>query len=315
MIYLTNFLLILKGQETGIDATPSIGAGRIEQDIIKRYTHLEDSAPTGNGIKGNGVSRYLKSASNDNLTDSSLKTDLSITSKQFLQSTSNISKKQLIELLFPLTHTQIASTAQINNNPSISTSPNKLYRKSPHETFSHPDIRALHSIRLKQTKRDKRKNSVFYPNNKKILKGQNMQAHTKSDSTMFNNMMPSSKTYFHSTNFHTNKNETEEQREGNLQKHVKEQRNLSATKILNKRNVIESDDIISEGNVILPKEKQQHKMNAFNGTGNGDGNGTGKQEENIRRKHQEKFRFDSRKKSDLKSALGSRRLSIEVKIQ
>lgn len=244
-----------------------------------------------------------------------MKTDLSRNSKQFLQSRSNISKKQLIELLFPLTHTQIATTAQINNNPSISTSPNKLYRKSPHETFSHPDIRALHSIRLKQTKRDKRKNNVFYPNNKMILKGQNMQAHTKSDSTMFNNMMPSSKTYFHSTNFHTNKNETEEQREGNLQKHVKEQRNLSATKILNKRNVIESDDIISEGNIILPKEKQQHKMNAFNGTGNGDGNGTGKQEENIPRKHQETFRFDSRKKSGLKGALGSRRLSIEVKIQ
>ena len=90
-----------------------------------------------------------------------MKTDLSRNSKQFLQSRSNISKKQLIELLFPLTHTQIATTAQINNNPSISTSPNKLYRKSPHETFSHPDIRALHSIRLKQTKRDKRKNSVF----------------------------------------------------------------------------------------------------------------------------------------------------------
>ena len=299
----------------GIDATSNITGGLLEPDITNRFTHLEDSTTLGNGIKGNGVSRYLKSASNDNLTDSSLKTDLSRNSKQFFQSESDISKKQLIELLFPLTHTQIASTTQINNNPSISTSPNKLYRKSPHETFSHPDIRALHSIRLKQTKRDKRKNSVFYPNNKKILKGQNMQAHTKSDSTMFNNMMPTSKTYFQSTNFRTNKNETEEQREGNLQKHVKEQRNLSATKILNKRNVIESDDIISEGNIILPKEKQQHKMNAFNGTGNGDGNGTGKQEENIRRKHQEKFRFDSRKKSDPKSALGSRRLSIEVKIQ
>ena len=315
MIYVTNIILIYKGQEAGIDAIPSIKAGRIESDITNRYTHLEDRITLGNGIKGNGVGRYPESASNDNLTDSSLKTDLSRNSKQFLQSRSNISKKQLIELLFPLTHTQIATTAQINNNPSISTSPNKLYRKSPHETFSHPDIRALHSIRLKQTKRDKRKNSVFYPNNKKILKGQNMQAHTKSDSTMFNNMMPSSKTYFHSTNFHTNKNETEEQREGNLQKHVKEQRNLSATKILNKRNVIESDDIISEGNIILPKEKQQHKMNAFNGTGNGDGNGTGKQEENIPRKHQEKFRFDSRKKSDLNSAFGGRRLSIEVKIQ
>ena len=265
-------------------------------------------------MKGNGVSRYLKSASNDNLTDSSLKTDLSRNSKQFFQSESDISKKQLIELLFPLTHTQIASTTQINNNPSISTSPNKLYGKSPHETFSHPDIPTLHSIRLKQIKRDKRKNDVFHPNNKMILKGQNMQAHTKSDSTMFNIMIPSSKTYFHSPNVHTNKNETEEQREGNLQKHVKEQRNLSATKILNKRNVIESDDIISEGNIILPKEKQQHKMNAFNGTGNGDGNGTGKQEENIQRKHQEKFRIDSRKKLDLKSALGSRRLSIEVKI-
>ena len=130
-------------------------------------------------MKGNGVSRYLKSASNDNLTDSSLKTDLSRNSKQFFQSESDISKKQLIELLFPLTHTQIASTTQINNNPSISTSPNKLYRKSPHETFSHPDIPTLHSIRLKQIKRDKRKNDVFHPNNKMILKGQKMQAHYK----------------------------------------------------------------------------------------------------------------------------------------
>ena len=103
------------------------------------------------------------------------------------------------------------------------------------------------------------------------------------------------------------RNKQQQQKNQNMVE--QQQRILSTTKILNKRNAITND--INEGyrGSKVPSEKQQHKRHAFNDTTNGFGNGT--DEQGITR-NDLPFSSYSNMPSD-KSPPNFRPLSIEVK--
>ena len=103
------------------------------------------------------------------------------------------------------------------------------------------------------------------------------------------------------SNIHTN-----DKHDKKIQNNVKQQRILSTTKILNKRNAV-GYDITGEENKV-PSEKQQHKRNAFNDTSSGIGNGT--EEQAFSRKHLP-FSSNSNIRSK-QSPQMNRPLSVEV---
>lgn len=176
-------------------------------------------------------------------------------------------------------------TQKTSNNPHIYISNNKYDRR----LYKNPyPIRVLRSIRLNKTKSDNAKEIIPHSVN---LKGQTSPLKSVS---VFINLLHS---MYIPSHLHTHKEHN---------KNKLEQRILSSTKILNKRNVVDYD-IIGEENEV-PNEKQQHIRHAFNDS-NSIGNGT--KEQTISSKHLT-FISSSNVQSDqrLKKI---RQLSVEVK--
>ena len=176
-------------------------------------------------------------------------------------------------------------TQKTSNNPHIYISHNKYDRR----LYTNPwPIRFLRSIRLNKTKSD---NAIEIIPHSINLKGQTYPLKSVS---VFINIIRSLNIPSH-LRTHTQQN-----------KNKLEQRILSTTKILNKRNVVDYD-IIGEENKV-PNEKQQHVRHAFNDS-NSIGNGTN--EQTISRKH---LTFIS--STNVQSDQGPkkiRQLSVEVK--
>ena len=164
--------------------------------------------------------------------------------------------------------TNIVSTKRITNNPLTDSALN-MYDSTPRKNRLAP----VYSIRLTKTKSDttteKDGSSNPYPRSV-ILEGQTHS--TKHLSSMNNINMDSIKIPI--SLFHI-RNKQQQQKNQNMVE--QQQRILSTTKILNKRNAITND--INEGyrGSKVPSEKQQHKRHAFNDTTNGFGNGTDEQ--------------------------------------
>ena len=164
-------------------------------------------------------------------------------------------------LLYP--RTKIMSAKRITTNPLTDSSLN-MYYSMPQKNR----LTSVYSIRRTKTKSDttKEKDNNPYPR-RVILEGQTHP--TKHLLTMNNINMDSIKTPI--SLFHI-RNKQQQQKNQNMVE--QQQRVLSTTKILNKRNAITND--INEGSrgSKVPSEKQQHKRHAFNDTTNGFGNGT-----------------------------------------
>ena len=213
----------------------------------------------------------------------------------------SIETTKIRDLAYPL----MGSTKGIITNPGGTYASLNTYDTRLHIN-PHP-VRSLHSFRLNKTKRDKEKETVSLNLDVILTKGQTYPL--KSAFILSNTITSLSNSSF--SDFHTNK---QVQQANQNKNNIEQQRSLSTTKVLTKRNAIayEDDDIIDEKNKV-PNEKQQHqhKGNAFNDTTNGNGNETN-EHSIISRKHL-KVLSDSNVETD-QGPLKLRQLSVEVNI-
>ena len=242
--------------------------GHLSSDDRNYDNPLEIRNTIGNGINSNGTTHYLKknvslnySRSSSSISDVNKTTSL----PQSLPALTPDSK--LDELLSSSFRMKIVSTKRITSNPFTYTSLN-MYDSMLQKNRLAP----VSSIRLTKTKSDtnteKDSSSNPYPRSV-ILEGQTHP--TKHLSSMNNINMDSMKIPI---SFFDISNKQQQQKNQNMAE--QQQRILSTTKILNKRNAIADDISEGEGSKV-PSEKQQHKRHAFNDTTNGFGNGTDEQ--------------------------------------
>ena len=274
--------------------------GHLSSDDRNNDNPLEIRNTLGNGINSNGTTHYLKK-------------NVSLNYSRSLSSTSDVNKttslpqslptltpdSKIDELLSSSFRMKIVSTKRITSNPFTDTSLN-MYESMLEKNRLAP----VSSIRLTKTKSDtntgKDSSSNPYPRIV-ILEGQTHP--TKHLSSMNNINMDSMKIPI---SFFDISNKQQQQKNQNMAE--QQQRILSTTKILNKRNAIADDISEGEGSKV-PSEKQQHKRHAFNDATNGFGNGT--DEQGISR-NDLPFLSNSNIPSD-QSPQNIRPLSVEVK--
>ena len=276
--------------------------GHLSSDDINDDNPLEIRNTLGNGINSNTTTHYLKKNVSLNYSRSSSSTSDVNKTMSLPQSLPTLTPdSKLDELLSSPFRMKIVSTKRITNNPLTYTSLN-MYDS----ILQKNSLASVYSIRLTKTKSDttteKDGSSNPYPRSV-ILEG---QTHSKKHLSSMNNInMDSMKIPI---SFFDISNKQQQQKNQNMAE--QQQRILSTTKILNKRNAIADDINESEGSKV-PSEKQQHKRHAFNDTTNGFGNGT--DEQGIRR-NDLPFLSNSNIPSD-QSPQNIRPLSVEVREQ
>ena len=271
-----------------------MGVHRSALHDINKYILLKDSDKLGNGIHRNHTSHYLKKSESQNYPKTSSTSDVNNKTSLPHQTDSTVNPK-IHDFVFPRVYAETTSTQRITSNPVMYTA---IYQYDPTHRKNPLLVRFSRFIRLNQTKSDTKTEN----NSRRhgvILEGQrdpvNREVSLVLNTTKRHLInMPFS-------HFHTN-----DKQDKKIQNNVIQQRILSTTKILNKRNAVGYDIIGEENNVS--SEKQQHKRNAFNSTSSGIGNGT--EEQAFSEKH---LAFSS--KSNIRSSQSSRLnrpLSVEV---
>ena len=295
------FYHIKLGQRAGIHAKQSVKIGHLSSDDVKDDTDPIEIRNNilGNGINSNRTTHYLKMNPSLNYSKSSSSiSDVDKTTSLPQSHPTSIPELSKSDDVLLHSRTKIMSAKRITTNPLTDLSL-YMYDSMPQKNR----LASVYSIRRTKTKSDTtvEKDNNPYPR-RVILEGQTHQ--TKHLLTMNNINMDSIKIPI--SLFHI-RNKQQQQKNQNMVE--QQQRILSTTKILNKRNAITND--INEGyrGSKVPSEKQQHKRHAFNDTTNGFGNGT--DEQGITR-NDLPFSSYSNMPSD-QSPPNFRPLSIEVK--
>jgi hypothetical protein len=261
---------------------------------INKYILLKDSDKLGNGIHRNHTSHYLKKSESQNYPKTSSTSD--VNNKTSLPHHTDLTvTPKLHDFVFPQVYAKTTSTQRITSNPVMYTA---IYQYDSTLRKNPLLVRFSRIIRLNKTKSD----TKTEPDSRSrgvILEGQIDPVN--SVVSVLSNTTKRPLINIPISHFHTN-----DKQHKKIQNNVKQQRILSTTKILNKRNAV-GYDIIGEENKV-PSEKQQHKGNAFNDASSGIGNGT--EEQAFSRKHLP-FSFNSNIRSNQGPQMNSP-LSVEV---